>query len=214
MNDYSDILEGLNKDRFKAGINRLLNESFIVKSCKDTETDYRYIRENQQVFEGVLDLLGYRLIIDAQQGVIAVNTPGGTGRSRFSKNESIILLILRLLYIEKRRELSLVSDVQILIADIFERYEIIGMKQKLRRDTLRTILGKFKRLHLVYNLDRMDVANPDIRLIIYPSIMLAVQAENLDGPYAFALARLEEYANGGEANGGRDTADNEEADED
>lgn len=52
------------------------------------------------------------------QGVVALTSQQGTGRLRLKKIESILLLILRLLYIEKRKELSLLMPLEIIRNDI------------------------------------------------------------------------------------------------
>ena len=38
-----ELPEGVSKEKFKSAINRLLNECFILKRCKDTQSDYFYI---------------------------------------------------------------------------------------------------------------------------------------------------------------------------
>ena len=213
MNDYSHILGNLSKEKFRQAINRLLNECFILKKSSDTKAEYRYIYENRDVFEGVLDLLGYELVIRNDIGVISINNPTGTGRIRFSKLESILALILRLLYIEKMKELSQVQDAIITIEDIYEKYNMLKI-QKLRKDLLTNALRKFKRINLIQNLDRMDNnCGIETRILIYPSVLLAITAVNLDDMYKTALEKLNEFANGGETddtNGTDDEAFNED----
>jgi len=193
MSDFTELLGSIPKDKFKQTVNRLLNECFILKNHKDTASDYRFIIANKNTFNDVLDLLGYELVTVEAQGVITINNPSGTGRMHFSKLESIILLILRLIYIEKMKELSQVQDVIITLEDIYEKYGMLKLG-KLRKDLLVNSLRSFKRVNLIQNLDRMDRSDTEIRIQIYPSILFAVTAGSLDEVYHIAQQRLNEFA--------------------
>ena len=198
MNDYSEILGNIPKDKFKQAINKLLNECFVLKQYDKTASDYRLIVANSDVFEGVLDLLGYELIIREDQGVITINNPTGTGRIHFSKLESIIALILRLLYIEKKKELSQVQDAIVLLEEIYEKYDMLNLG-RLRKDLLINALRTMKRMNLIQNLDRLDTGDMGTRIEIYPSILFAVTASSLDEIYKIAQDKLAEYENGGDS---------------
>ena len=94
----------IQKDKFKLAANKLLNNCFIIKKKDDTRNDYIFIIQNKDLFNEYFDLLGYRIEINEMHGVVALTSQQGTGRLRLKKIESILLLILRLLYIEKRKE--------------------------------------------------------------------------------------------------------------
>ena len=98
MNEWIELPEGVSKERFRTAMNRLLNECFLLKRCKDTQSDYLYILANKDLFGNFLDFLGYELLINEEYGVISLNNPAGTGRIHLSKLDSILLLILRVLY--------------------------------------------------------------------------------------------------------------------
>ena len=213
MTDFSVLLGNVPAEKFRQSMNKLLNECFIIKQSSDTVSDYRLIMANQEVFEGALDLLGYELIIRDDQGVITINNPSGTGRVHFTKLESILALILRLLYIEKMKELSQIQNVIILLDEVYEKYSMLKMKTgKLSRTNLVSALRSFKRVNLIQNLDRMDSGAPDVRIQIYPSILFAITASSLDEIYKVAQDKLSEYAKGGDADGTDNESDDEDAD--
>ena len=203
MSDFGYILGDISKDRFRQSINKLLNNCFILKTPKDTASDYRFIKENEEVFEGVLDLLGYELIVRDDQGVITVINMQGSGRVRFNKLESILLLILRLLYIEKMKEVSQAKDVIVLFEDIYEKYNMLQIG-RLRKDLLVNSLRKFKQYNLIQNLDRIDTGDMGIRIVVYPSILFAITSLSLEDEFKIASDRLSEFA------GGDDEYDNDE----
>lgn len=209
--EFIDVLENVPKDKFRATANKLLNECFIIKKNKDTISDYNFILNYRDYFISLFDVLGYELVIQEDQGVIGINNPAGTGRIHLKKIESMLLLILRLLYIEERKKVSQTGDVVVIVDQVYDKYNMLKMQNKLDKTTLRNSMGLFRRYHLIQNLDA-DMSNPDTRVIIYPSILLAVANSNLDDMYQAAKDKLDKYGRGGEDRA--DSSDDEEADED
>lgn len=210
--EIANVFEHISKDKFKSAANKLLGECFLLKKHKDTASDYNYILNNKDAFIEYFDILGYELIIDEQNGVIGLNNPSGTGRIHLKKIESILLLILRLLYIEKRKQLSQIDDVIIIADEIYDKYSMLKMNAKLDKTVMRNTLGMFQRYHLIGKLDA-DMSNPDTRILIYPSILFAVTVSSLDDLYQSAKDKLDKYSIGGDSFGTNDSADNEETDE-
>ena len=209
--EFIDVLENIPKDKFKATANKLLNECFIIKKNKDTVSEYNFILNYRDCFVSLFDVLGYELVIQEDQGVIGINNPAGTGRIHLKKIESMLLLILRLLYIEERKKVSQTGDVIVIVDQVYDKYNMLKMQNKLDKTTLRNSMGLFRRYHLLQNLDS-DMSNPDTRVIIYPSILLAVANTSLDDLYQSAKDKLDKYGRGGEDRA--DSSDDEEADED
>jgi hypothetical protein len=197
------------QEKFRTAANKLLNACFIVKKKEETRNDYVFILQHRQMFGEYFGLLGYQVEINEGHGVIALVNVNGTGRLRLKKIESILLLVLRLLYLEKRKELSLVDDVIVLTDEIQQKYSMlkIGPKAKLDKTTLRDVIRLFRRYNLITPLDR-DVTLSDARIKIYPSILFAVPNDNLNSMYEKVTEKLNQYATGGES------GDDEDADQD
>lgn len=209
--EFVDVLENVPKEKFKATANKLLNECFIIKKNKDMVSDYNFVLNYREYFASLMDLLGYELVIQEDQGVIGINNPAGTGRIHLKKIESMLLLILRLLYIETRKKISQSEDVIVIIDQVYDKYNMLKMQNKLDKTTLRNTMGAFRRYHLIQNIDS-DMSNPETRVIIYPSILLAVANSSLDDMYNAAKDKLEKYGKGGDNRA--DSTDDEETDED
>ena len=209
--EFIDVLENVPKDKFRATANKLLNECFIIKKNKDTISDYNFILNYRNYFISLFDVLGYELVIQEDQGVIGINNPAGTGRIHLKKIDSMLLLILRLLYIEERKKVSQTGDVVVIVDQVYDKYNMLKMQNKLDKTTLRNSMGLFRRYHLIQNLDA-DMSNPDTRVIIYPSILLAVANSSMDDMYQAAKDKLDKYGRGGEDRA--DSSDDEETDED
>ncbi|MBQ9488898.1 MAG: DUF4194 domain-containing protein, partial [Lachnospiraceae bacterium] len=119
------------KEKFRIAANKLLNQCFLLKKREDTKKEYAFVRENREMFTEYFELLGYELKINEDQGVIGLTNSFGTGRIELTKYDSILLLILRLLYIEKRKELATSSeDVTVLMEEIREKYAMLKIKAK------------------------------------------------------------------------------------
>ncbi|MFZ2257698.1 MAG: DUF4194 domain-containing protein [Clostridiaceae bacterium] len=188
------------KEKFRSAANKLLNSCFVIKKKEDNRNDYIYILQNRDLFVEYFDLLGYRIDINENQGVVSLFNINGTGRLRLKKIESIILLLLRLLYIEKRKELSLTDDVVILTDELNQKYNMLKIESKtyLDKTTLREVFRLFKRYNIAYAIDK-DVALSDARIKIYPSVLFAVSNSNLNNFYEVVLQKLNQYAQGGES---------------
>jgi len=187
------------KEKFRATANKLLNSCFVIKKKEDTRNDYIFILQNKELFVEYFNLLGYKIDINENQGVVALSNISGTGRLRFKKIESIILLILRLLYIEKRKELSLTDEIH-------QKYNMLKIESKLNLDktTLRETIRLFKRFNIVTIIDR-DITMSDARIKIYPSVLFAVPNDNLNSIYDAINEKLNQYAMGGESIDDEDT---------
>ena len=190
------------KDRFRIVANKLLNTCFILKRKEDTRDDYFYIIQNKKYFVDYFDLLGYSIDVNESLGVISIRNDFGTGRLRLKKIESILLLILRLLYVEKRKELSLNKDVIVLSDEIQQKYALLNLKTKTRLDKtmLKDTLRIFRKYNLISNLDS-DVTLSDARVVIYPSILFALSNDDVTDLYEKVHVKLTKYADGGEEPG-------------
>jgi hypothetical protein len=192
------------KERFRLAANRLLNQCFLVKKKESTKKDYMFVYQNRELFIPYFELLGYQLKINEDQGVIGLVNQFGAGRLSMNKYESIILLILRLLYLEKRKELGTFSEeVTVLMEEIREKYAMLKIKSKpvMDKSMERTIITAFRKFNLVLNLES-DISQADARIIIYPSIVMAVQMEDISAYYDQIKDRLTSYSDtGGEEDG-------------
>lgn len=197
------------QEKFRTAANKLLNNCFILKKKDSTHNDYVFITQHKSMFDEYFDLLGYKLEVYEDYGFIALSSASGTGRLRLKKIESIILLILRLLYIEKRKELSLIEDVIIFSEDIYQKYGMLNIEAKpnLDKTTLKETTRLFRKYNIISIIDR-EVTMPDARIKIYPTVMFAVSSDNLNGLYDQINEKLNQYVSGGESN------DDEEISED
>lgn len=186
------------KEKFRMSANKLLNQCFLVRKKEDNKKEYLFVRQNRELFIPYFDLLGYDVKINEEQGVIALVSQTGTGRMSLNKYESILLLILRIIYLDKRKELAtFTEEVTVLMEEIRERYALLKIKTKptLDKQMEKHMVSLFRKYNLIYNLDT-DVNQADARIIIYPSIIMAVPVEEVNAYYEMTTNKLDEYAKG------------------
>ena len=176
-----ELFEGMlqkDRDEFRRVCNKLMSTCFICKQNADTKSEYYFILRQRPVFERYLDVLGYTLEINEEYGVVQLVNCENYNHAHLKLYESIILLILRILYDEKKRELSL-SDVVINVGDIQEKYLSLKIREKqIDKTTMNNALRLFKRYNLVALLDK-DLFQEDSRIVIYDSILMAVRVEDI-----------------------------------
>ena len=166
------------KEEFRRVCNKLMSICFICKQNEDTKSDYYFILRQKPVFLRYLDVLGYNLEINEEYGVIQLVNRENYNHVHLKLYDSIILLILRILYDEKKRELSL-TDVVINVGDIQEKYLSLKIREKqIDKTTMSNALRLFRRYNLVALLDK-DLTQEDSRIVIYDSILMAVRVEDI-----------------------------------
>lgn len=176
-----ELFEGMlqkDRDEFRRVCNKLMSICFICKQNEDTKSDYYFILRQKPVFLKYLDVLGYTLEINEEYGVIQLINRENYNHVHLKLNDSIILLILRILYDEKKRELSL-TDVVINVGDIQEKYLSLKIREKqIDKTTMSNALRMFRRYNLVALLDK-DLTQEDSRIVIFDSILMAVRVEDI-----------------------------------
>lgn len=199
-----ELLEGMlqkDKDEFKRIGNRILSTCFICKGNQASRSDYYFILKYKEKFSEFLEVLGYRLEINEEYGVIQLTNSQNYNHLNLKLYESIILLILRILYDEKKRELSVTNEVIVNLGDIQDKYLSLKIRDKMiDKTTMRNALSLFKRFQLIETLDK-DLSNEESRILIYDSILMAVRVEDIRKAYE----KVELYRKGKNTNEEADT---------
>ena len=176
-----DLFEGMlqkDRDEFRRVCNKLMSICFICKQNADTKSEFYFIMRQRPMFERYLGVLGYTLEINEEYGVIQLVNRENYNHLHLKLYVSMILLILRILYDEKKRELSL-TDVVVNIGDIQEKYLSLKIREKqIDKTTMNNALRLFRRYNLIGILDK-DLLKEESRIILYDSILMAVRVEDI-----------------------------------
>ena len=210
--EYTERLEkflgNVPKDKFRMYANKLLNECFIPKTCPSAKSCYHFILREKELFIAYFDLLGYDITVSEEYGVIALNNIYGTGRINLRILDSMVLLILRLLFVEKKKELSQTDEVIVLVDEIYDRYRGLNGK-RLNRTDIKKALGLFRRYNIIGNIDSC-LDDPETKIIIYPSVILSLDTTELNKVYEMTKDKLDSYTKGGDDE--NDADDEEDSD--
>ena len=176
-----DLFDGMiqkDQEEFRKIMNRLMSTGFILRRKDQTKSDYYFILRHRSVFEKYLDVLSYQMDINEEYGVVQLLNRESYNHLQLTMYESIILLILRILFDEKKRELSL-TDVVINMGDIQEKYLTMQIRsEQIGKTVMGNALKKFKRYNLVELLDGNNIRE-ESRVLIYDSIMMAVRVDDI-----------------------------------
>ena len=149
--------------------------------------------------------MGYRLEANEEYGVVQLTNPQNYNRYNMKLFESILLLILRILYDEKKRELSVSDEVIVNVGDIHEKFLSLKIRDKMiDKTTFRNAISTLKRFQIIETLDT-NLTDEEARIIIFDAILMAVRVEDIKGAYE----KLETYKKGGRSS---EEADEGEAD--
>ena len=181
-----NLLEGMlqrDQDEFRKICNKLINICFLCKKNEGTKSDYYFVLKHIDKFEQLLGTLGYRLEINEEYGVIQLTNAMNYNRQNLKLYESVILLILRILFDEKKRELSVSDEVIVNLGDIQDKYLSLKIRDKMiDKTTMGNALRLFRRYQLIELLDN-NLGNEESRVLIYDSILMAVRVEDIRQVY-------------------------------
>lgn len=174
--------------------NYLLNNCFLMGTVDTTREKYYYVINHEESFRQIFLPIGYTLVVHRNLRVIQLINNHGSGRVILKKYESIILLILRLLYVEKRESLSTSEDmVFATVEEIKNEYEKLNLPRKFDRVLLEESLRNIKKYNLLKVEDRLS--DMDAKIRIYPSVMLAMPDVGLNKAYEETAKLLAQYEN-------------------
>ena len=199
---YSNLKEG-EKNNVSRIVNKLLQVNFITKRKPADANDYRFILAFKEVFEAFFTLADFKLNIHRDDEVVYIANEQLFNHMRLRKTESIMLLILRILYQRKKDYVTLDDDVEIFLHEIHSELTRIGYldHKRITKDRLKPALVFLRNYNMIDYIDRG--LSDDARIKIYPTILYVTNLDSIKE----VVDRLDEYTEG-------DTSDYEETDED
>ena len=177
--------------------NYLLNNCFLIGNVDSTREKYYYVINHEESFRQLFQPIGYTLVIHRNLRVVQLINNHGTGRLALKKYESIMLLIFRLLYVEKRESLSTSEEkVVVTVEEIKNEYEKLNLPRKFDKVLLEDSLRNIKRYNLVQPLDKL--LDMDAKIQVYASVMLAMPDSTISTAYEQTNKLLAQYVNSDE----------------
>ncbi|MDR0377546.1 MAG: DUF4194 domain-containing protein [Spirochaetaceae bacterium] len=164
-------------DLFKASLHMLLSRTFIIRGREQEEELYDFAIRNIPVYDAWFSCMDAGIVKDESLGVIAFRG-GGSTRLRLGREETCALLVFRLLYEEKRTELSLTSFPSVTVLDFTQKYDAMT-NGNLKKTRLEEILRRLQ-AHKLIEVLSSDPSDAEGLIILYPSLAVSVNKDSLD----------------------------------
>jgi hypothetical protein len=164
-------------ERFKTAVQILTSKTFIIRGIDKERELYNFTIRNIALFEAWFSCMDATLIRDESMGVIAFRGSGNT-RWHFSKDEICAVLVLRLLYEDKKLEVTLTKFPFVSVRDFQDKYNAMT-GEEIKKTALKNVLTRLSSCKLV-SIESQDYADPETIIQLYPSIPLSIDRNALD----------------------------------
>lgn len=180
LNTY-ETMTTAQQNQFKDTANKLLATTFLCRDKKDNKENYYFLMSFKEVFDEFFKILGYEIVLDTALGCVMLEGASASNTLKLKRDESIILLILRLLYHEKAKDTSLNDNIVCSVADIHSKYDYLQIKRKLNKTDLVSAIRLLRRYNLIEVTG--DVTSSACRVVILPTILMAIKSEDINEVY-------------------------------
>jgi len=172
-------------ERFKTAVRILTSKTFIIRGIDKERELYDFTIRNIALFEAWFSCMDASLVRDESLGVIAFRGSGNT-RLFFSKDEICAVLVLRLIYEDKRFEVKLTKFPVINTRDFQDKYNAMT-GEEIKKTALIKVLTRLSSCKLI-SVESHDYSDPEGIIQLYPSIPMSIDRNALDE----AIAVLED----------------------
>lgn len=178
-NKYCELTEK-EKGDFKDTIIRFLKVNFILKKINNDL--YIFILRHRDLFSLFFEYLNFEFKLREDKELAYIKCNDNKLSKNFTKNETLCLLVLRLLYQKKLDEVSLSSDIEITVEELQNELFASGFEgassDRVKKSNLIETLRTFKKHNIVaYNSDELGLDKSIIT--IYPSIEVAMDFKEM-----------------------------------
>jgi len=180
LTNYESFSQG-QKDSFSSICNKMLANTFLCRDKENNKNDYYFLINYKDLFEEFFNILGYELNVKTDLGVAFISGTPSANTIKLKRDHTIVLLILRILYHEKMKETSLNENISVNVEDIHTKYNYLEIKKRINKTDLIESLRLFRRFNIIEILG--DITSSSARIIIYPTILFAVNTEQISEVY-------------------------------
>jgi len=193
-------LTNAQRTMFADTCNKLLSCGFLAKDKKDNKEQYYFILSFKTYFDEYFDVIGDELVLDREKGAIQLVSRGNANLLKLKKDESLILLILRILYHQHLVQTSVNDNVVITVDEIHQKYDALELKKKINKTDLVAILRLYRKYNLIEPLG--DVGQSGTRIVVYPTVLMAINTQAINDVLDMIakIVRNQGAAEGGAAN--------------
>lgn len=193
FNQFQKLTE-TEKEKFSRICNKILDKNFLIRQKESDKEDYFFVVGHLTLFQNYFMLMDYMVTHYEADQIIALSTEANRNRTRLRRNDTIMLLILRLLYQKKSKEATQLNQILVSVKDIQEELDRTSLfKGKIPKTELQTTMRMLKSYSLI-DFQSSNLINDDTRVEIYPSLLRVVNIDDMTK----LETQLNAYSNGGD----------------
>jgi len=193
FNQFQKLTE-TEKEKFSRICNKILDKNYIIRQKDSDKEDYFFVVGHLTLFQNYFMLMDYMVTHYEADQVVALSTEANRNRIRLRRNDTIMLLVLRLLYQKKSKEATQLNQILVSVKDIQEELDRTSLfKGKIPKTELQTTMRMLKSYSLI-DFQSSNLINDDTRVEIYPSLLRVVNIDDMTK----LETQLSAYSNGGD----------------
>lgn|SRR5690554_448688 len=193
LNEEFVVLKEAEKTVFSRIVNKLLQVNFITRKKIADANDYRFVLAYKEIFDAYFSLSDFELVIERHEEVLYIKNMSNFNHLRLKKAESILLLVIRMIYQSKMDVITLDENVEIYLSEIHDELAKVGYldNKRMTKETLKPSLQLLRNYNIIDYMDRR--LNDDARIKIYPTILFVVRTDTIKD----LLDHIDDYVKGG-----------------
>jgi hypothetical protein len=172
------------REMFAKVVQVLLSEVFLLRAVDTEEQLYSFALRNFAAVEEWFAFVGLSLLKDEGLGVITYRGEAGR-RSNLNLEETLGLLVLLVVYNEKRNELSLRSEVTLQQVEFQDRFRVLT-ERPVSKTRFVHMLRRLQSLKFIRIIGEAD--DPGSLLVLYPSIPYIFEGRDIEELWAAITA--------------------------
>ena len=176
---YCNLSEN-EKRIFKDITIKMLKVNFLLRTSDNDK--YMFIINHKELLTLFFEYMNFDFIIREDKELAYIKSNDDTLINRINKNETLCLLVLRLLYQERIDEVSLTDEIEITIKELQDKLFSVGFENqandRVKRSALSEMLKTFRQHNIIYYSG--DLALDNTVIVIYPSIEVAMDFRQMD----------------------------------
>lgn len=181
-----DDFTSSDKIMFQNCCRKIMRRTFLVRDKQEDRKQYFFVVNNIDTFLNYFSFMGFEIKCDKDSGIVMLDNRAAIGdkdklqsnRYRFTKEETIVLCCLWLLYVSRIKEGTLSSVIVIGVSDLIYELEKHDARDLVNKTALGNIFKMFKNYSLI-DIEG-NIGDMDCKLILYPSLQFVLDVNEFE----------------------------------
>ena len=176
-----DELNAGQKNMFAKTCLKLLQTGFLARDKRDNKDMYYFLLSYKKYFDEYFEIIHYSVNLDRENGAAQLVHEDSSNVLRLNKEETVLLLILRILYHQHLADTSINDNIVISINELHQYYDSLELKKKINKTDLVKILRMYKKYNIIEPLG--DITKSNSKVVIFSTVLLAINTSAINDVY-------------------------------